>query len=74
MELQNIKLERELGIPAALIPEAELKQEARRFGIEPALGAQLVNEVMPAYSDLAQAIKSPITISTGPIPKSASAT
>jgi hypothetical protein len=72
-DLESSKLERELGPAAAIVPEANLTAEARRFGIEPAVGAHLANELMPVLAELTRPFAKPVTVSTGASGKSASA-
>jgi hypothetical protein len=72
-ELESLKLMRELAPPSALVPAAQLAEGARRYGIEPALGAHLANEILPVVAELTQQFSGPVTASSGPAGRSTSA-
>jgi hypothetical protein len=59
--------------PASLIPEATLTAEARALEMEPAIGAHIINQVMPAYDELSRHYGSPIKAEGGASGRAASA-
>ncbi len=62
-ELEIQTAERTLAPASALIPQAIVVDQARRFRLDPALGLHLINEVMPAFHGLTTN-RGPITVST----------
>lgn len=55
-ELEIEKVRRELALPPSnFVPDATVASESRRFGLNAAVGTHLLNQVLPAYSELVNA-------------------